>query len=365
MASTVQRAKLPVLQNRVYGTQQEAIASPVAPFALCTCRDCGFSFNGAFDSRLVVYDEHYDNDVPSAVFGRYYEELAEKLIARFELSEGTVYEVGCGKGTFLEVLCRLAPGIRGIGVDPSCVPTRARNFTLIKDVFTPEIVRPDARLVLLRHVLEHIEEPVPFLAQIAAAAPQAPLFVEVPDLDWIFENGTFWDFCYEHCNYFTMDSLRQALTRAGYAPLEQLSLFGGQFQAAVATPGAAHRGTRLPAGAPAVNAAATYEVSETLRMRRARDLIEGCGGRAIVWGMATKGVVFAVLMADAPIAGGIDINPKKQQRFAPGSGLAIHAPEWLVTVDKEPAVFIMNANYALEIRATVASLGIEAHFFEL
>jgi hypothetical protein len=361
---TVQRARLPVLQNRVYASRDEALRSPTAAFELQTCAACGFSFNGAFDPDLVVYDEHYDNDVPSATFMRYYEELARRLIERFKLTSGTVYDVGCGKGTFLDVLCRLAPGIRGVGVDPSCTPTTTRNFTLIKDVFRPELVERDARLVLLRHVLEHIEQPVALLTQLAAAAPRAPLFVEVPDVNWIFANGAFWDFCYEHCNYFTPGSLACSLRQAGYETREQLPLFMGQFQGAIGTPGAT-RGVASPSpGASAIETASTYALTESVRMRAARAQVEAAGSGAVLWGMATKGVVFAALMP-ALLAGGVDVNPKKQNRFAPGSGLRINHPDWLASLGGVPTIFIMNSNYAQEIRQMVSDLGVAASFIEL
>lgn len=361
---TVQRTCLPVLQNRVFSSRDAALLSPTASFELHTCGACGFSFNASFRSELVVYDEHYDNDVPSAVFMRYYEELARRLIERFNLTDGVVYDVGCGKGTFLEVLCRLSPGLRGIGVDPSCTPIRTGNFTLIKDVFRPEVVERDARLVLLRHVLEHIEQPVALLAQIAAAAPSAPLFVEVPEVTWIFTNGAFWDFCYEHCNYFTPDSLAYALTQAGYEVREHLTLFAGQFQGAIATPARSVGTAVRPLASAAIETASAYVRTEAARMSTARDLVDQAEGSAVLWGMATKGVVFATLMP-ASLAGGVDVNPKKQHCFAPGSGLRINPPEWLRSLDRSPTVFIMNGNYAREIRESVSGLGLAARFVEL
>ena len=363
--TTVQRPLLPVLQNRVYPTRDEALRAPTAPFELHTCSICGFSFNGRFNSSLVIYDEHYDNDVPSAMFMRYHEELARGLVQRFNLSDGTVYDVGCGKGTFLEVLCRMAPGIRGIGVDPSCTPKTVGNVTLIKDVFKPELVHGDARLVLLRHVLEHIEQPVPFLAAIVVAAPRAPIFVEVPDFAWILENGTFWDFCYEHCNYFTQGSLAHALMHAGYRVQEQLSLFAGQFQAIVAAPTKSQIHREQPTPSSAVQTAREYALSEGARMRAARHQIERAGSGAVLWGMATKGVVFASLMSSMPLAGGIDINLKKQHRFAPGSGLRINPPDWLTSLRRTPTIFVMNSNYESEIRRHVSALGVLAEFVNL
>jgi hypothetical protein len=45
-------------------------------------------------------------------------------------------------------------------------------------------------------------------------------------------------------------------------------------------------------------------------MEIARDRVKRARGAAVLWGMATKGVVFATLV-DGP-AGGVDVNQRKQ-----------------------------------------------------
>ncbi|RVI77379.1 class I SAM-dependent methyltransferase [Sinorhizobium meliloti] len=354
---TVSRARIPILQNRVYDTRDEALSAASGRLTLCTCSRCGFSYNGEFDDSLIVYDKHYNNDVPSRTFEIYSEEIARSLIEKFDLTSGTVYDVGCGKGTFLRILCKLAPGIKGIGIDPSCTPTAEDNFTLVQDVFRPGSFQPDTKLVLLRHVLEHITKPVDFLTELGNAAPNIPLYVEVPEVDWIFENGAFWDFCYEHCNYFSAKSLRNALQLAGFSEIEQSSSFGGQYQWAIGKANGAH-GALSPNGAEAVGAAKAYAQSENVAMEKVRAIIASSDS-TVVWGMATKGVILSCLMENASISDGIDINANKQEKFAPLSGVRIHAPEWL---NHHPAqtILVMNGNYGAEIRQTLSELGVSA-----
>ncbi|HEY0715554.1 MAG TPA: class I SAM-dependent methyltransferase, partial [Polyangia bacterium] len=200
----VTRVSLPVMQNVVYPTRAAAMAAPCARFELSVCHQCGFAFNSAFDPSLAVYDESYDNDVPSEIFRKYYAELCSFVIDQLTLEDGLVIDVGCGKGTFLEVLCKMAPAIRGLGIDPSCQEVERANFKLIRSTFAAEHFVAQPRLVLLRHVLEHIPSPMGFLRALREVVPaRARLFVEVPELSWITSHRAFWDFCYEHCNYFT------------------------------------------------------------------------------------------------------------------------------------------------------------------
>lgn len=351
---SVRRPSIPVLQNVSYATREAAIAAPKADFELGTCRACGFSFNAEFRAELVVYDANYDNHVASAYFSKYYHSLATMLIDKLNLVDGTVYDVGCGKGEFLRVLCKLAPGICGVGIDPSCTPVREDNFELIQAPFDSSLFHDDARLVILRHVLEHIAEPVDFLSALHTAMPAAPLFVEVPDLDWMLANNAFWDFCYEHCNYFTPASLAVALSRASFDIIDQQLCFGDQYQWALAMPAAAVTASR---GNPerAIVSMQDYLAAETTGVERLVTLAEAAGG-VTLWGMATKGVLVASLLGAERILGGIDMNPTKQGRFAAGSGVAIHTSDWITSLPTGSQIWVMNPNYLSEIRTMVSGI---------
>ncbi|MDI3470239.1 MAG: SAM-dependent methyltransferase [Pseudolabrys sp.] len=358
LVQTVRRHRLPVLQNRVYETRAAALAAPCAPFQLATCKTCGFSFNAAFQANLIAYDPNYDNEVPSPLFTRHMEMIATMLIERLNLTSGTVYDVGCGKGTFLRLLCRLAPGIQGVGVDPSCTSTHENNFTLIRDEFRSDHIRADAKLVLLRHVLEHIPTPVSFLRMIRKAIPDIPLYVEVPSFEWILRKEAFWDFCYEHCNYFTGKSLKHALARAGFMTLSSQTCFGDQYQWTLASPGNM-TDTLSANGSTEVEAVLAYSETEDAHLHAAKERI-ATANAPLVWGMATKGVIFSTLMNSNRLSGGIDLNPNKQKRFVPGSGIEIHPPEWIRDTIVNPTIFIMNANYAEEIRQLLFKMGVDA-----
>jgi hypothetical protein len=360
LAVILRRERLPVMQNVSYATNEAALASPTAPFELAGCENCGFLFNSRFDRGLFTYDADYDNHVESRAFQRYYESLAAMLIQRFDLlSGGEVYDVGCGQGTFLKVLCAMAPKLRGIGIDPSCQPYESGNVRLIQSLFSRELIGEGAKLILLRHVLEHIERPVEFLTQLRAVVPTAPVYVEVPETGWIFSNGAFWDFCYEHCNYFVPQSLNQALTRAGFTVRQQASSFEGQYQWAICSPA---RGDLTPTPGPSLDVAREYARREASYLEKAHSSLAAAGARGAcaIWGMATKGVVLATMLPGGLIAGGVDSNPRKQGRFAPGSGLGIHAPSWLAQFDGAVTALVMNPNYYQEIRQQLIDLQVDA-----
>lgn len=323
---SVHRSGIPILQNIVYLTAEEARTAPKGSLDLATCLGCGFSWNASFDPTAIVYDERYDNHVASPAFTAYYHELARMLIERFDIRDGTVYDIGCGKGEFLRVLSELVPDVRCVGIDPSCTPIVDGNFELRCKPFDRSVFDSQARLVLLRHVLEHIDSPASFLSALRDAMPNAPLFVEVPDLDWILKADAFWDFCYEHCNYFTSSSLEFVLSSSGFSVSEQQNSFGDQYQWALAVPATPQKA--MAGGSGAIDAVNHYAETEAIALERLRYDAQQRGGVAL-WGMATKGVMLAILLGAENVIVGIDMNIGKQGRFAAGSGVPIVGPSTL------------------------------------
>lgn len=375
--SSVVRNRLITMQNYVYRDYRKARESPVGKFELRVCSDCGFAYNAGFDPSLMNYDENYDNQVPSKLFLDYYERVAHFLVRKYRLENGFVIDVGCGKGTFLKVLCGLYPGVRGLGIDPSYEASASTeepdNPAFIQDIFKSDYITEQPSLVICRHVLEHIDRPVSFLSFIRAALvtsdyAETPFFVEVPDLDWIIENGAFWDFCYEHCNYFTLESLRNALELAGFQIEEGQKAFGGQYLwmcARIKSDRVSIRANETISGK-----VADYAFKEKKLMSAIRDKLtelKAKGGETVVWGMATKGVVFCNLIDPRKelIDYCIDINANKQDCFVPHTGHLISAPTVLKTVNSaNPVIIVMNPNYVNEIKENCRNLNLMATFID-
>ena len=84
------------------------------------------------------------------------------------------------------------------------------------------------------------------------------------------------------------------------------------------------------------------------------------GRRVTVWGGGSKGVTFLNALGDlVPIEEVVDINPRKQGMYVPGTGQRIVAPEFLRRSRPE-VVLVMNPVYREEIADQIAALGVEA-----
>jgi hypothetical protein len=55
---------------RASDTRESALAAREGRLVLSACRTCGFAWNRSFDPERLVYDDNYDNSVPSDVMRR-------------------------------------------------------------------------------------------------------------------------------------------------------------------------------------------------------------------------------------------------------------------------------------------------------
>jgi len=332
---------LPVLQNRTFADAASARASASADMRLVQDGRTGLVYNDAFDADKLSYDSDYQNEQGhSARFQRHLDDV-EGVIAR-HFKGRSLIEVGCGKGWFFELLRQRGYAVTGI--DPAY---EGGSPDVVKAPFTRALNRR-AEGIVLRHVLEHIQDPQAFLAAIADANGGAgQIYIEVPCLDWIIEHKAWFDLFYEHVNYFRLDDLRRlfgAVAEAGH-------LFDGQYLYIVADL-ASLRTTLQPV--PPLTLPADFSAS----LDHAVGIVQRDAGRgSAIWGASSKGVIYSLFLqrAGAPVDWVIDINPAKQGRYLPLSGARVSSPQEALDALPDGAhLFVMNSNYLDEIRRMTA-----------
>ena len=329
---------LPVLQNRVFESAALAMASPRGDMMLVQDSKTGLVFNRDFDESLLHYDADYQNEQAcSGVFRHHLDEVLE--IVRRHFRTPSLIEVGCGKGYFLNHL--RAAGYEATGIDPAY---EGASPHVVQAPFSRSLDM-SADAVVLRHVLEHIPDPVRFLREIAEAnSGQGLIYIEVPCFDWICEHRAWFDIFYEHVNYFRADDLRRMFGRVH----EIGHVFGGQYLYVVADLAS----VRLPVAGPAPRIA--FPADFMAGIDRCKALAKAGTSPRGLWGASSKGVIFAHHLGRAGIGldVAIDINPVKQDRFMAGTGLAIVSPyKASQTLPRGALVFVMNSNYFDEIAA--------------
>lgn len=360
-----ERRDIPVAQNLIFREQQAARDCAVGQLRLVRCRDCGFVWNELFEPTKMRYDATYDNDQNfSDVFRAHVEAIGEHVVRSAPKGDRiNILEVGCGQGYFLGVLARRFADRLGrvAGFDPawkgdrSLVPEGAEIFAeyFLAGSAGRLAFRPD--VIVSRHTIEHVPDPMPFLMAMRQACSQdSVLVIETPTVEWILRNGVFFDVYYEHCSLFEPRSMRIALELAGFEVEWTEVVFDGQYMATAARP--------RPPGAPATaNNPETGDLGyRKLRDRyldRLRHLVRtsASDGGVALWGGASKGVTLALMLEEDAglLSCAIDMNPRRHGAFLPGSGIAVVGPSDAAARGVRTAV-VVNPAYEAEVRAYCA-----------
>ena len=326
---------IPAYQNKMFTTALAARECERGDLVLVQDADTGLVHNAAFDPDVLSYDQSYQNEQGhAAAFKAHLDEVLELVDLHF--SGGSILEVGCGKGSFLDMMRQR--GLRASGIDPAYEGDMPH---IVRASFAPGLgVGADA--VVMRHTLEHIRVPIAFLDLIRRANGGGLVYIEVPCLDWILERRAWFDIFYEHVNYFRLGDFHRMFGRV----LASGRLFGGQYLYVVADLASLREADALPPGEAVLLPTDFFAGIERCVK------VAAAPGRKVVWGAAAKGVMFAHHVAATGLAldFAIDINPAKQSGHLAGTGLEVLSPEiGLARLTAGDQVFVMISNYLDEI----------------
>jgi SAM-dependent methyltransferase len=337
---------------------------------LTFCSACGFIWNRKFNPAITEYSERYDNSLDySPRFLEFESSLARRLVEEHAIRNKSVIELGCGKGHFLALLCEFGDN-RGIGFDPSYQGERisspaSSRITYVRDFYGENHINHAGDLICCRHVFEHIADPSDFLKTVRRTIGQnrkSVVYFEVPNVRFILERLSVWDIIYEHCNYFSRESLGAIFQRQGFDILRLEESYDAQYLSIEARLG----DEQSPAisSDEAKTLAAVVATFRTKLDERSDDWhrrLEGyrsMDAKVVIWGAGAKSVSFLnMLQISSEISYVVDINPHKHGKHLPGTGQRIVSPEFLAQYDPQ-VVILMNPIYRSEVYEQLQKIGI-------
>ncbi len=308
---------------------------PLLPLAFVRCVDCGHIYNTGFDYDAVPYSQK-----PNLMFNRgtlwsgFLAGLRESLLARLP-ERPVVVEIGHGDGSFIAGLAAERPEGSYFGFDPNGASIGAGPVTLRAELFEPSRhlaeIKPD--LVITRHVLEHLANPLGFLQRLSFAAARSGagclIYLEVPCIDRVIETGRTVDLYYEHNSQFTSNSFRRMLVRCA-SHVEEI---GHGYDGEVIF-GLARIGGSLEQVAIAAEAGLYGDAAERAEgvIRDQLAALHAAGQPVAIWGGTGKSAAFMnryeVDAERFPVV--VDSDPAKLDTFVPGTGQRIRGRDWLL-----------------------------------
>ena len=364
-------ASIPVHSCLMLDSREDATKFARDDLQLAVCETCGFISNVLFDPRWSAYAPNYEDQQSfSPTFNSFAGRLVRDLVARYDLHDKEMVEVGCSKGDFLALLCE-AGNNRGTGIDPSAVEGRVRSsakerMRFINAYYGPEHIDFKADFICCRHTLEHIQpvrEFVTLLHRAVGQNPGAPVMIEIPETARVLREAAFEDIYYEHCSYFTPGTLASLMRRVGFAIHDLRVEYDEQYLVVEA-------GGRDGRSRP-------FDIEESVDETRSmvdqfvasvgavqngwRDRIRSVrssGGNVAIWGSGSKCVAFlSTLGMEGEVDCVVDINPNRHGKYIPGLGIRIDAPEHLKSLDPD-LVIAMNRIYLPEISGSISAMGV-------
>lgn len=358
---------VPIFNNILLESFEDAINIPRGDIDLSICHNCGHFFNSAFLPHLIDYNHLYENSLEfSPRFKKYADDLIENLVEDFDLREKKIVEIGCGQGGFLKSICQKG-GNYGRGYDPSyrgeTIFGNNKNIVFVQDEFSIKYADCEADFIYSRHVLEHVPYPCDFVSELRQTIGNqlsTRVFIEVPNSKFTLKELGIWDLIYEHCSYFSANSLNYLFDNAGFSVEKLVEVFDGQFLQIFTLPkdpqGKAERSLRHNNWDTVDKLqilASSFKNNYDQKVKYWNSILESLRKerrRVVVWGAGSKGVSFLNIFKNhGVIEFAVDINPNKIDKYIAGTGQRIVHPDFLKEY-RPDNVIVLNQIYADEIR---------------
>jgi hypothetical protein len=356
----------PIHQNSLNDVKQEAIDTATGNIKLMACLGCSYIYNVDFKESLTSYDKSYNNtQIISDTFKDYLSSLSKTILSFCKEKKEIAVEIGAGNGEFLSYLKNIGFS-KCIGYEPKFEDTVVieKNVILIPEYFKTEFITEskDIDLVVCRHVIEHISEPLEFLQTIRDETRDidCTYYFEVPNMDWVMSNISIADIFYEHCGYYNNQSLLALLGFSGFLEVESFLLFQEQYLGVICKKTNDKNNIKLEKVLNNLEEVNKFTKNVSRKFDKMNDLFNqySSGNKNIaIWGAAAKTTTvlnnFKTLREITSCV--VDINPDKIDKYIPKCGIKVIKPEDILEYEID-IILITNSIYTDEIKKVVASL---------
>jgi len=342
-------------------TQEEAVNALRYSMNFYECAFCSHVFNIDFDYSRIPYEEDSNRMYNSGIMWQQHLFKVTSLLDSYlnDWSKQVAIDIGAGDGQFFSILKGMHPETSYLGFEPGIDAKKIIDFPVIQDYFIPErdLKKYRPTLICCRHVIEHLENPREFVAQIAYWSLQYDLqplcLFEVPKFDKALRMGRIGDFLYEHVNNFTRRSFQTMLQTSSYYEYALKSFYNGEVLVAIVQP------QESGVQSSRILRQQFHLVKDSQDIKKELGRLGLAYKNVVLWGGTGKSAAFINLYnltADRfPYV--VDSDENKIGRYVPGTGQEIRSIRDLSTITFQ-AIIITTFWRATDICQEISSLGI-------
>lgn len=290
------------------------------------CKFCSHVFNVDFDPSVVTYSQEGCRMYNQGEGWQEHVKFVRSMVENLEEAD-CIIEIGAGDCEFLASINTEAIKV---AVDPCEAVERAEEFGIVyhREYFDPSRHLPSdskAAVIMMRHLLEHMENPREFIEGIVEHAKRnvqtVCLMIEVPCCENALKNGRIEDWTYEHPQNFTLQSMRRLLRNCGMEQFSVMKSYGGEVLVVQAFV--------VPDRDKGVEDIIDRYRKIHIGLCRAGDHLRRNSDKVAYWGGAGKSAMFLRKFGVPDDAIVVDSHEEKFGFFVPGTSIMIRSPEYL------------------------------------
>jgi SAM-dependent methyltransferase len=195
--------------------------------SMARCNQCGSAFSTSVPP-VSYYEDHYSvtqNSIEETEHRRLFrfpEQIRWLRRIKQECPQGgTLLDIGCDKGYFLDEARR--HGYDVLGIEPSRAARSYCERIGLRVLADISLVSQTFDIITMWHSLEHFPDPNEPIGAVSKLLNKGGhLFIRVPDYSCLWRKMTgerwIWYQPRNHCVHYTPDGLKSLLTRHGFRP---------------------------------------------------------------------------------------------------------------------------------------------------